>query len=370
MIYGNVFLPGDVITEKTSNDLFTVESVVYEEYCNRKAILESVSEGEDTSILEAELQILAEVSIKDIIERVKNAWKELKMKIAHIVEVILEKIGKFIKNEKAKKKYNEVVKKIARFFWTAASSSDMADKYKELLAEVKDYAVKNQQITINFEYKSTGTIKERITESDFKNLKSKVESLINPYCDVYMDYQHDFMVEKEKVDQAKTDKVKEYKNKLVDFDVIVEKEDPDFIRHINLGNVGKYLMEQEDLRDKLTDISDENCKYLNDLTDNIKKMMENIDKEINTIPKNTSSSTELSTKIDNNGDVEIVKTYAEHLGLQMNYLSALSNKTQKISAAILGACYYKSNSINDMIVSINNICTKYNANLEKIYKEE
>ena len=76
MIYGNVFLPKKEVSASVLE--FGIESVAYNEYCNYKSLLEACTDESNRPILEAQVQILYEVSIKDIIEKVKEAWRKFK----------------------------------------------------------------------------------------------------------------------------------------------------------------------------------------------------------------------------------------------------------------------------------------------------
>lgn len=74
MIYGNKFLP----KIDNSNKEFELYSVVYNEYCNYKNLLESCTDEYSKSILEAQVQVLSEISFKDIIEKIKEIWEAFK----------------------------------------------------------------------------------------------------------------------------------------------------------------------------------------------------------------------------------------------------------------------------------------------------
>ena len=67
MIYG--YMKPNTVTESTERSEEIV-SVVYNEYCNYKSILESCIDESCKQILEAKVQVLYEVSIKDIISKI------------------------------------------------------------------------------------------------------------------------------------------------------------------------------------------------------------------------------------------------------------------------------------------------------------
>ena len=106
MIYGNKFLPKK--EESISVQEFGVESIVYNEYYNYKSLLESCSDKSIRPILEAQTQILYEISFKDIIEKIKEAWKKFKEWVKGIWNKIFDK--KKIVKEKYKKAEEDVKK--------------------------------------------------------------------------------------------------------------------------------------------------------------------------------------------------------------------------------------------------------------------
>lgn len=105
MIYGNVFLPK---RESSPSILeFGVASITYDEYCNLSMTLESCTDGVERSILEAQVSVLREVSFKDIIEKIKEAWRKFKEWIKSIWNRIFDK-------EKAQKKEKKKLMKILK----------------------------------------------------------------------------------------------------------------------------------------------------------------------------------------------------------------------------------------------------------------
>ena len=84
MIYGNKFLPKEEISiESASIKDFGIESIAYNEYCNISSLLESCTD--DKTILEAQVQVLYEVSIKDIFNKIKEIFKAVKRFIEKII---------------------------------------------------------------------------------------------------------------------------------------------------------------------------------------------------------------------------------------------------------------------------------------------
>lgn len=76
MVYGKKFLPKNNIVKETPIQLESI-SVVYNEYLNRLSLLENCTNSEERTILEAQVEVLYEVSFEDI----KNAFHNIKEKI-------------------------------------------------------------------------------------------------------------------------------------------------------------------------------------------------------------------------------------------------------------------------------------------------
>ena len=105
MIYGNKFLPKNVV----ENSIFAVESVVCEEYFNRIDLLESCTDESSRPILEAQVQVLYEISFKDIISKIKEIWEKFKVWVKDLWNRIFDK-------EKHQKEREEKVHKAAEKF--------------------------------------------------------------------------------------------------------------------------------------------------------------------------------------------------------------------------------------------------------------
>lgn len=88
MIYGNKFLN---IKNDSVATAFESTSVAYTEYTNRLSLLESCTNEEERSILEAQVQVLCEVSIKDIFSKIKEAWEGFKRFLRGIFEKLFGK---------------------------------------------------------------------------------------------------------------------------------------------------------------------------------------------------------------------------------------------------------------------------------------
>lgn len=344
MIYGNVFLPENVV-EKKNTDLFVLESVVYNEYTNYNNLLESCTDDNARPILEAQVKVLYELSFNDIVEKIKSAWKTFKIKIVRIIDSILESIGSFIKSEKNKIRYEAFSKKVSMISrkWYFITKGD--ESSYDLLNEIKDKVADHRPFVINVEYDGNT---EKIDESDMFNLRSKIDSTFKPFMDIYEDYLQEFLAQKENVSTDKVEKVKKAKGILLDFKVSVSKEDPKK-ENLNIENVKGYINNQVDIYKKICDLRQEDVRYYNNMTREIKK-------SINNISKGVSSLDSISKSEDG---VEVVKTHADHLLLQMNYLHSFAKKLQIMATAMVGVYEYKLKFAYDLIATTAKIMDKY-----------
>jgi myosin heavy subunit len=96
MFYGNSVLKQIQKPEENLSGARIIESVVFEEYKNRLAIYEACTDESERAILEVQLDVLQEISIKDIWSKIKKAIRWLLDKI----KGLLSGIGKFIQNVK------------------------------------------------------------------------------------------------------------------------------------------------------------------------------------------------------------------------------------------------------------------------------
>ena len=72
MVYGNKWLSLAESTKEEAKAEYNIESLVYDEYLNRKSLLEACTDEAAKPILEAQVEVLYEVSIKDIIGKLRD----------------------------------------------------------------------------------------------------------------------------------------------------------------------------------------------------------------------------------------------------------------------------------------------------------
>ena len=167
MIYGNKFLPKK--EESISMIEFGIESIAYNEYRNYKSLLESCTDDSSRPILEAQVTILREVSFKDIIERIKKAWKDFKEWIMGIFEKIFgkkEHLNKIAKESEAMAK--EIQNKTNELKANKTINEDELYKVKyinkiNILSSTKNKE-KNTMETTNFDYQNIDEVVKYIKE--------------------------------------------------------------------------------------------------------------------------------------------------------------------------------------------------------------
>lgn len=98
MIYGQQFLR-EATTSRRNTSLDELYSVAWSEYNNKKRLMESCNSYTQRSLLEAQVDVLREVSLKDI----GNKIKEIFQKIINWIKGVIDKVvGLFTKEKKAK----------------------------------------------------------------------------------------------------------------------------------------------------------------------------------------------------------------------------------------------------------------------------
>jgi len=137
MFYGNTVLKPqqDTIIENT-----TIDSIVYNEYLNRCNILESCTDESDRVVLEAQVEVLYELSIKEVLTKIKN-W--------------------------IKKRLLAIVKGLEKLF-----SKGKKTKFKDAILKL-----------LNKAKKLLGDVEEAETQEEVEQCKSEFESFNNEYID-------------------------------------------------------------------------------------------------------------------------------------------------------------------------------------------
>ena len=111
-------------------------SVVYEEYLNRKNLLEACIDSNERTILESQVELLQEISIKDIFERIKEALG----RFVEWIRKLIEKVKNFFTGAKykaAEKEIEELKKQIDEEKLKNVAVGDLEKEVNKLKAELK-----------------------------------------------------------------------------------------------------------------------------------------------------------------------------------------------------------------------------------------
>ena len=101
------------------------DSVVYNEYLNRKSILEACTDEAQKPLLEAQVNVLLEVTIEDIKDKIKKLIAWVKEKLAAFMKFVKEKIVDAIISkitrlkEKIKSKSSKEFQNKSKPIWTS-----------------------------------------------------------------------------------------------------------------------------------------------------------------------------------------------------------------------------------------------------------
>ena len=151
MIYGNKFLPKK--EESISIQEFGVESIAYNEYVNYKGLLESCTDASSKPVLVAQVQVLYEISFKDIWEKIKETWNEFVSWVKEMWNKIFNK--KKISDQK-QKEAEEAVKKAEQ-------------KVKEEKTSNPEPEVKEEPKTFTYKLVKSFKFKSRVMTGDFES---------------------------------------------------------------------------------------------------------------------------------------------------------------------------------------------------------
>ena len=184
MFYGNTVLKQqDNIIENTN-----IDSIIYNEYLNRCNILESCTGGSDRVILEAQVEVLYELSIKEVLTKIKN-W--IKKRLLAIVKG-LEKL--FSKGKKTK--FKDTILKLL-------------NKAKKILGDVEEAETKEEIDNCKGEFENFYDEYRDTVENLADVLDKTIDSYVSGGGDedlaqLYRQFKADVLDITKRVDEAKT----------------------------------------------------------------------------------------------------------------------------------------------------------------------
>ena len=168
------------IIESKEYDLFSeaiimTESIVYNEFCNHKALLESFAGSEEErKILEEKCDILLEISIKDIKDRIHDLFEKLKRFIREVVSRVKE----FFTKEKQRQMEKEVSELKQKINNLEKDNEKLRDDNDELQYEkLKNKSEANHYKTLNDINKSINNANRKGTKAALKTKDEEIESL-------------------------------------------------------------------------------------------------------------------------------------------------------------------------------------------------
>lgn len=136
---------------KPNIDIEPVVSVVYEEYLNRKSMLENCTDTNMIPVLEAQVNVLYEVSLKDI-----------KDKVIEIINAFIDWVKKIIKKVKD--------------FITGAKYKAAQDEIEQLKKEIDINKVKNMNLEKEIErLKKEQEAKDKANEEEKEHIRNAVD---------------------------------------------------------------------------------------------------------------------------------------------------------------------------------------------------
>ena len=169
----------------------TIDSVVYNEYLNRKALFEACTDENQKPLLEAQVEVLCEASVKDFIDKVKkliNSFMEW-------VKKLIKKVKDFFTGAKYKAQQEEIEKLKKELASKNISNINLDKEIKDLKEKLekteksssdKDATISKKDKEIEAEKHATefekGKIKDLInsnsqTRSELENQLDRLEKL-------------------------------------------------------------------------------------------------------------------------------------------------------------------------------------------------
>lgn len=270
--YGNQFLLKETVIENNIDDISNIVSYSYNELCNYNNLLESCIDDKERELLEAKVEVLYEISMKDIGAFIKKA-------INRIIEIIRDawnKIREFFKSKKSKMMEEEIKDLKRKVNDLEKEKVDIETMYKEKVSNLKNE---------NDNYKS----KVSKMEQDIKTKDNQHDKTIKDYQNSVNTWRDRSKTWEDQNSENQNEKIKLGKkissilaqlsqNKFIYFnmyDYIVKDFDP--VRFIN-SNEFQHMFELKyddkgNSRFRIDDIK--NNKYINIINEDMYKKIEN-----------------------------------------------------------------------------------------------
>jgi len=414
MVYGKTFLPSVYKSKEDKSVNLESISLAYNEYTNRLSLLESCTNDSERQILEAQVQVLYEVSIKEIIGKIKEAWFNIKKKFLDVISKIIERLKPLLQ-KLTYKDYNgeehnlhellssmhdknrmvalKVANQVNEYFDRFCSEGNLKLYTLSLYSkEGKGSDMYDQKPVFNL-------VSNKVKQSDiFDTFKKTITDLMT-----ILDQRFMYLANRDPKNLTEEDqnKAEEFAEKLdylksLKYDITYERYEYRYRNKFNnlLKNVGSAVLgisgyiKAQDCVDAFNSIIEdvymrENpykiILFFEDEEQSYKKFIENMAKKIDkydadfnkalaklqefedTNNNEEVKTTALSTKIDTNSRSGRVKSFHSAVGMikdMMEYSSTLYHHIEANSIIITKFCSDRVNQLGKLAVGFNNIMVK------------
>ena len=217
-------------------------SLVYEEYLNQCNLLESCMSSRDRLVVESKIQVLQELSFKDIKEKILNALRKIK----EFIKRIIDKIRGFFSRKK-KSDQKDQISDVEKKLKDVENKYDVSLKNMKLkdeeIEKLKKEIEQNKADALASSRKSSAREKE--LEGRISKLKSDNEMLQGKRTDFY-NKSEDLKHDKEKMERDRSKFESEVGSKI---DSIVNSLKEYLQQSIVYFDLKKYSEQRENLKD-------------------------------------------------------------------------------------------------------------------------
>ena len=352
MIYGYIKQNSTEYVE----DPYAIESVVYNEYCNYKSLLESCIDETTKPILEAKVRVLYEVSIKDIIDTIVKAYYKFKDWLYEVLTKLVDKILPD-KNERMKK-----LKEKVKLFLKNLAHDPMrnAVEVTKAFEDLKKMELYRYTIAVDGTSDEHGVSSKPIYLSASKGkLKENVQSFMMKYMNDFTRLQSKVMQNPNKNEYTDSESEK-FNNELANAEFSIHKDPYTNYHNFNITNPDKFI--QDTLEDFDTyDECKDTLKWMDGFIDPIKNMCKEIEGLIKTAESGKEKSSETGMVVYKGNDIP-VNDYAGILRFEMRYLSNIAKTFVEFNSKINTLQNNNKIQYGKIILSVNAISNKLHAN--------
>lgn len=314
-IYGNKWkVESATSVAKKEENIFAIESVVYDEYLNYKQLLkESVSDP----ILEAKIEVLSEVSLQDFKKKIKEIWERFKTWIKSIFENL------FSKRKASKVSFDQALKKAKESLSKAKSKKVKLDESATILNE--------SGITLKINRYGLFSVNKTYFLDNKDELIDQL--LFSKYSIVSYEEDLKYLNEFEKILQEKNEN--DIKLKI-----------SDLIDTINAGKekIDKTSNFNDSLKSECTVINcysyDELISKIEDINNGLSDNLEIIDKEIKELKNKIEKYSNIPNMINNVNDPNVMAAISKLSNICISSLQKIINNYSKVENAIINAQNY------------------------------